>query len=85
MVEVRETMWWLKPAEEPPIWVNSFSWLSKLDETQPIGMAEERVKSRRKSVWKRRVSEEDKGDEREREREIQGEDFLKRQVLITNK
>lgn len=44
MVEVRETMWWLKPAAEPPIWVNSLSWLSRVDETQPIiAMAEERL------------------------------------------
>lgn len=42
MVEVRETMWWLKPAAEPPIWVNSLSWLSRVDETQPIAMAEEK-------------------------------------------
>lgn len=33
--EVRETMWWLK-AVEPPIWENSSSWLSSVEETQPI-------------------------------------------------
>lgn len=35
MVEVRDTMWWLKTAE-PPIWENSSSGLSNVDDTQPI-------------------------------------------------
>lgn len=53
MVEVRETMWWLKPAAEPPIWVNSLSWLSRVDETQPIiAMAEERVNEIRRGEMK---------------------------------
>lgn len=33
--EVRETMWWVKAAE-PPIWENSSSWLSSVEETHPI-------------------------------------------------